>query len=254
MNKNFLKTVFGTNVMSLSRIITDGFTSYTTSSQAAFTAAHTGDTKDLLTIPKVTLDSLLEGAPVSINLLIGKKEDGALPYEQALALISILVKESPKTIVEVGTFLGHTTKAMAVNAPQAIIHTLDLPEDFSVDADDTTYKDDFHLITSRKVGREFLNTVYASQITQHFGDTKEYDFTKIGKADFFFIDGSHTYEYCKSDSEKSYEIANKGAVFIWHDCDFGHPGVVRFAAEWKKKGRHIVRIEGTPLAYYKKAH
>jgi hypothetical protein len=87
---------------------------------------------------------------------------------------------------------------------------------------------------------------------QHFGDTAEMDFSRFGRPAFFFIDGSHTYEYCKNDSEKCLAICPGGGTFLWHDCDMTHPGVVRFIAEWRNLGRNIVRIQGTVLAYWKK--
>ena len=252
MVKNIVKTVLGCNVQSLIQLFSQGFNSFLLASQRAFTAAHTADTYDLLTIPHVPIESLLNGSNQEVIITVGKKSDGMLPYEQALALLSIVVTKNPKTIVEVGTFLGHTTKALAQNARLAHIHTLDLPENFQLTEKTKTNKDDFHLISSRSVGREFIRTSYASRITQHYGDSKTFDFTTIGAADFFFIDGSHTYEYCKNDSNKSLAIAEDGAIFIWHDCDFAHPGVVKFIKEWRSLGRNIVRIEGTPLAYYKK--
>jgi hypothetical protein len=77
------------------------------------------------------------------------------------------------------------------------------------------------------------------------------DFCQFGRPDFFFIDGAHTYEYCKQDSEKCYQLCNGSGTFLWHDCNKDHPGVLRFIREWRGAGRNISLIEGTALAYWK---
>jgi hypothetical protein len=205
-------------------------------------------------LPEQPLDLILGARKSSIRLNVMAYEDGMLPIRDALPLISLAVAENPRAIVEIGTFMGHTARALAENVPGATVHTIDLPPDFAP-TDDTANsgipKDDFHLIAKRRVGREFRGTEFESRIVQHFGDTAQLDFKQVGRASFFFIDGSHTYEYCKNDSEKCLEIAEPGSVFLWHDCDANHPGVVQFCHEWRRQGRDIVLIAGTALAYWK---
>src|SRR4029077_17463683 len=96
-------------------------------------------------------------------------EDGMLPSNEAMALLSILVAESPDEVLEIGTYMGHTTRQIAETLETAIIDTVDLPEDFSVEPDpeQNLPKDDFHLITRRIVGREFKGHPRASRIKQH---------------------------------------------------------------------------------------
>lgn len=204
-------------------------------------------------IPERRLDELLGTRKCAIRLRVMAYEDGMMPFRDALGLLSLLVAENPREVLEIGTYMGHTTRAMAENLDTATIHTLDLPPDFSAAADVAGLppKDDFHLIARRVIGREFQGRDCQKRIVQHFGDTATYDFQKAGRPTFFFIDGSHTYEYCKSDSEKCLALCPAGGVFLWHDCNETHPGVVRFVLEWRALGRDIVRIEGTDLAYWK---
>lgn len=249
MIKKFAKAALGFNIISVFHLLKNGPSLCAEACSRSFTAAHTTDTRALKSIPIVSLEQLLDGKE-TISLNIGTKEDGALPYYQAIPLVSLLIKHNPSTALEIGTFLGHTTRLMAQNLPHATIHTVDLPEDFSASKDSSVInKDDFHLINRRKVGREYIGTPEADRVKQHFGDTATLDFSIAKGATFFFIDGSHTYEYCKNDSEKCFELCGGKGVFVWHDCDFSHPGVVRFVNEWRAQGRDIVRIEGTPLAY-----
>jgi predicted O-methyltransferase YrrM len=141
-------------------------------------------------------------------LSVARYEDGMLPSEQALALLSILVAEAPNEVLEIGTYMGHTTRQMAENLEAATIHTFDLPENYSTEAEtkETLVKDDIHLIRNRVVGREFKGQSCASRIQQHFADTANWNFGEAGKTTFFFIDGAHTYEYCKSDTEKCFQL------------------------------------------------
>ncbi len=251
MIKDLFKITLGFNIISLIHLCKYGPTLFIEACKRSFTASHTTDTRILATIPIVTLEKLLHGSKQTITLNISNKEDGAMPYYQAIPFVSLLVKHNPRIVLEIGTFLGHTTKLIAQNLPEATVHTMDLPPDF-LNKEDTVKnltKDDFHLIEKRKTDREFLGTDYEKRITQHLGDTATYDFSKASGATFFFIDGSHTYDYCKNDSEKCYELCEGKGVFVWHDCDFAHPGVVQCIKEWRDLGRDIVRIEGTPLAY-----
>jgi hypothetical protein len=211
--------------------------------------------EELSRIPSVDPIELLGEAKARICHTIQKYEDGMLPLNDAIALLSILVTENPREVMEIGTFMGYTTRAMAETLETATIHTLDLPPDFAPEQDTNSPlpKDDFHLIARRIVGREFKDRDCAKRIKQHYGDSAKMDFAKIGRPTFFFIDGSHTYEYCKSDSEKCLALCPKGGTFFWHDCDLAHPGVVRFILEWRAAGRNIVRLNGTCLAYWKDA-
>ena len=207
-----------------------------------------------LGLPEITLDTILGSRKAAIALNVMAYEDGMLPLRDALPLLSIAVAEQPRSIVEIGTYMGHTARALAQNLPDATVHTIDLPPDFSpAQTPDAAAmpKDDFHLIAKRRVGREFLGTKFEQRIVQHFGDTAQMDFAALGPASFFFIDGSHTYEYCRSDTEKCLEIARPGAVFLWHDCDETHVGVVRALKEFRAREHDVAVIAGTALGYWK---
>lgn len=209
----------------------------------------------LKAIPEIRVDEILGARKVEIKLKVQHYEDGMMPSREAMVLLSILVADQPREVLEIGTFMGHTTRAMAENLEAAIIHTVDLPPDFSAaqNSQGEPPKDDFHLIAKRVPGREFKGLPVEQRIRQHFGDTAVLDFKTIGKPTFFFIDGSHTYEYCKLDSEKCFQICHGTGTFLWHDCDPSHPGVLQFILEWRKLGRNITRIEGTSIAYWKSA-
>jgi hypothetical protein len=205
-------------------------------------------------IPQRTLSWLLGDRKSRIELTVQRYEDGMLPTYDAVVLLSALVAEQPASVLEIGTYMGHTTRKMAENLPDAVIHTVDLPEGIRSESELPRLLplgDDTQLIRRREVGREFRGWDGARRIVQHFGDTAVWDFREAGRPDFFFIDGAHTYEYCLNDSEKCFALCGGAGVFVWHDCDEIHPGVVRFVAHWREMGRDLVRIAGTSLVYWK---
>ena len=246
--KSLLKFILGLNGVSLIHLLRLSPKRVFRASQKAFTAA-----SRTIDIPEIKLGEILGDRKADIHMTVTRYEDGMLPSDQAMVLLAVLVAESPREVLEIGTFMGHTSRLMAENLPTAIINTVDLPEDFSPESDPVTGipKDDFHLIKERRVGREYKNEPCAERIRQHFGDTAKWDFSEAGSPTFFFIDGSHTYEYCKLDSEKCFAACGGRGVFLWHDCDSDHPGVVRFITEWRAMGRNIQRIAGTPIGYWK---
>ena len=189
--------------------------------------------------------------PVSrgaVRYLPIRHRDGALPPNQAYSLLSIAVAKSPDSVFEIGTYWGHTTLLLARNLPDAIIHTIDLPEDFNLESDDGPAKDDMHLIKDRRVGSEYLDLAGSERIVQYFGDTATWDFSPVKGCSFFFIDGAHTYEYTKNDTEKCLDACGGKGTFLWHDCDDKHPGVVRYLEERSRVARVSI-IRGTCLAY-----
>ena len=258
--KRFFQYLLGFNLASVIRGCRFGFGAFKAACYASLCAVYPFQDKNkvreaeaLKALPEVSLDEILGENKAEIKLTIQRHEDGMLSAGEAQALLSILVLENPKEVLEIGTFMGHTTRRMAENLKDSVIHTVDLPLDFSTSQmpGGLPPKDDFHLINRRVVGREFKGQDCEKRIVQHFGDTATMDFQKIGRPTFFFIDGSHTYDYCKQDSEKCLALCPSNGVFLWHDCDAWHPDVVRFIHEWRAAGKNVRRIKGTNLAYWK---
>ena len=251
--KKVLNAILGLNLSSVIRGLRFGFRELGRACIRGHETARPWELRALQSLPTVTLEEILGGRKPRIRISLRPHEDGILNLEHALPLLAIMVAEAPKTVLEIGTFMGHTTKAMADNLPDGIVHTVDLPPEFRSSSEDSgpIVKSDFHLIARRDVGREFRDTPEESRIRQHFADTATWDFSEAGKPEFFFIDGSHTYDYCKNDSEKCLALCTGGEVFFWHDCDEVHPDVARFLSEWREMGRNVVRVANTHLAYWK---
>jgi hypothetical protein len=200
--------------------------------------------------PQIDFESLRHSMPLAFSAL--PYHDGQLPDDQAYILLSILVGFQPEAVLEIGTFFGHTTLHMAENLPGGIIHTVDLPLDFVSYAPAKWMKTDYHLITAREVGSLFRTHPARQRIKQHLVDSASWDFAEVGEPvpTFFFIDGSHSYDYMRNDSEKCWDLCGGRGVFLWHDVDENHGGVVRLLQEWVEElGRDVRQIAGTPLGF-----
>jgi hypothetical protein len=204
----------------------------------------------LARIPEVALTAIVSGHPIIKVDSTYSYYDGSLPWRDILAILGVLVDRAPRCLLEIGTFNGHTTRLLALNMPSATIHTVDLPEGFDVDLDSSPIpKDDFHLIASRKVGIEYRSDPTIKNVVQHFGDTATWDFGAAEGATFYYIDGAHTYEYARNDTEKALAAARgRDATLLWHDCDETHLGVVSWLEEMSSQGHPVRRIAGTNLA------
>jgi len=253
MIKVLKNILLGANAAALIRGLRFGSSDFYRCCQSSLAAAHPRENRSLATIPPVNLTDIIKDRDFPIRLVIGDHVDGTLPTYQAFILLSLLMVERPREVLEIGTFMGHTTRLMAENLEHSSIHTVDLPLDYSLKeaAKADVSKDDFHLISDRQVGREYRDTPFARRIIQHYADTMTWDFKGVGHPTFFFIDGSHTYEACRNDSDKCHALCGGKGVFLWHDCDAAHPGVLRALGEWRALGRDVVRIRGTPLGYWK---
>jgi hypothetical protein len=180
--------------------------------------------------------------------------DGSTPYRDLIAILSLAKNQNPRAALEFGTYFGSTTANLSLNLPEATIHTIDLPEDLSEATALVEGKpvNDLHLIKGRQLGKSFRGTAAEQRIVQHLGDTATYDYSLIqGPVSFFLIDGSHTYEYARSDTLRSFALARNECSFLWHDCDEYTPGVLKWLLEMVDAGLPVVRIQNTSLACMK---
>ncbi len=156
-------------------------------------------------------------------------------------------------MLEIGTFDGNTTLQLAANAPQnATIFTLDLPDGANKAEKEIEEADYRYVLSEEKRVRRYIGTTYEKQIRQLFGDSATFDFgcvTKAGQPDLIFIDGSHSYEYIKNDTERMLKFLAPNGVILWHDYHPYWTGVCRYLADLSNTMK-IVNIEGTTLAYF----
>ncbi|MHC4973663.1 MAG: class I SAM-dependent methyltransferase [Planctomycetota bacterium] len=196
-------------------------------------------------IPAVTLDSLV-ARDTSVTVSDFEGRDGNVSLYELLAICAIVRHREPQVVLEIGTFDGNTTLQMAQNSPEGSrIYTLDLPPSgeaaTTLDPHDRPYIDD-----TAKAVRRYERSPLASKVVQCLGDSATFDFGSLPRPDVAFIDGSHSYEYVKNDTEKVLAVLAPGGIILWHDYRPAWPGVLRYLDE-RSRDLPLVRIQGTSL-------
>lgn len=144
-------------------------------------------------------------------------------------------KES-KVIIEVGCYLGRSTKCLADNT-DGVVYAIDPWEEFYPDN-----KGEKHSIEPNvypKFQENLLEHIVAGKVKP----IKEY-FTYIPsiKADFIFIDGDHREDSVLHDIEVAEKMLNPNGIIAGHD--FGHkdwPGVK--TAVYKHYGKPVELLD-----------
>jgi predicted O-methyltransferase YrrM len=181
--------------------------------------------------------------PVKLTGAAGQQ--GSLTCFEVYFLASLSRLLSARMVFEIGTFEGRTTLNMALNcAPEGEVYTIDLPSDDVRTKYERAYPNEGN---ARKipVGGYFHNHLESGKIKQLWGDSASHDFERYyGKVDLVLIDGDHSYEYVKSDSEQALRMINSRGVVAWHDYDGSWRGVASYLRELAST-RELCHIEGT---------
>jgi ADP-heptose:LPS heptosyltransferase len=201
-------------------------------------------------IPEVELPAILRGRPLVKVDVTQQPVDGAMATCDALALLALLVDRAPRTVLEIGTSGGHTTRLLALNLPSAAIHTIERTEDHDAGSDPAPRaKDDFHPTTTPRVGAEYRSDPSITNVVQHFGDTADWDF-RIAEGATFYLIGPHHHPTQVSTDTRWVMAAARGrdVTIVWRDCDDHHPVTVNWLTGLVMAGYPVRRIAGTHLA------
>jgi predicted O-methyltransferase YrrM len=199
-------------------------------------------------LPRVKLDQMVAPDTV-VRLANFAGREGNVTLYELLVISAIVSQRQPKVLLEIGTFDGNTTLQMAHNSPDdAHIYTLDLPVQgtakAALDPKDTAY-----IADRKKLHRKYAGSPVGTKVTQCLGDSATFDFHSIlqhGAVELAFIDGSHSHDYVRNDTEKVFEILAPGGVVLWHDYVPAWPGVMSYLEELHNQVP-LQRIEGTAL-------
>jgi hypothetical protein len=203
-------------------------------------------------LPAIDLSTIV-GKTEPLKVLEPDQRDGNVSYLEILTINSIVAFYRPVKIFEIGTFDGRTSLNMAANAPaDSVVYTLDLP---AAEMESTAFPVDFFdrsYINKEVSGSRIAGQNCAQKIVQLSGDSGAFDFSPyMGKINFVFVDGAHTFEYAMNDSEIARRLlgGNEG-IILWHD--YGNcEGVTKALNQLYSKGNFwsgIRWIQGTCLA------
>ncbi|MBF0275708.1 MAG: class I SAM-dependent methyltransferase [Nitrospinae bacterium] len=180
-------------------------------------------------IPETSLEEILK-TEESVVIKEAIAVDGNVSLFEVYVMNRIVKKYNPTAIFEIGTFDGRTTLNMAANAQEGTqICTLDLPGKELGNTGLPVLKADHKYIDKASSGNRFMNTPFAKNITQLFGDSATFDFTgHQAKYDLVFVDGAHSYEYALNDTEVALKLLKKsGGVIVYHDYNGAFEGVTQ---------------------------
>lgn len=209
------------------------------------------DTAGPLALPQVALQELVPDEALSVRVADMRSDDGGVSPYESFCLAAIARHVRPRCAFEIGTFRGQTTALLARHTePEARIWTLDLPPAEVGHLTARPAEGDLKYIAKPRIGERFAGTPEGEKITQLLGDSMTFDFTPYhGRCDLVFVDGAHSYEFVRGDSETAFRLLAPGGVVLWHDYKPGCPGVLRALHE--VAGSQPVRhVAGTSLAVY----
>jgi predicted O-methyltransferase YrrM len=108
---------------------------------------------------------------------------------------------------------------------------------------------DVNLASKVVSGHRFKNTPEEKVIKQLWGDSAQFDFAPFfNSMDLVFIDGAHSADYVKKDTENALKLIKpEGGIIIWHDSHLY--GVVKYLSPWiKQNNLPVYFIKNTSLA------
>jgi predicted O-methyltransferase YrrM len=202
-------------------------------------------------LPQISLDEIV-GSTAEVQLIKPHFQGGNVSPEELLAITSLVAARKPILSLEIGTFDGNTTLQIAANAAVGgKVITLDLPLDDSPVPSQIALGDGQFIQSAARKQRRFLGSPWAKNIVEVFGDSMTFNFaaaTDSTPVDLAFIDGSHSYEYVKSDTERLLPLLGGDAVVIWHDYCRSWTGVVKYLNELGR-AMPLRHIRGTSVVY-----
>lgn len=167
------------------------------------------------------------------------KTGGTHQLIELSSLVYLTAVLKPRIIFEMGTFLGQTTRLLALNSPPTSqIVTLDLPRDR----------------VTFNVGEAYRGTPEERKILQLYGDSLTFDFSPWnGQCDFVWVDACHDYPYVVQDSQTALKLCRPGGWIGWHD--YRHTawwsGVTRAVRKLAKVNPGIRHLVGTTIAVFR---
>lgn len=188
----------------------------------------------------------------TLTIIGGSWKEGGIAPAERLLLAQLLHYFHPKSLLEVGTYRGTTTRLMLDNlSPAARIYTMDLPPDRMFNQ--TMAATDQPLIEDSNVGVDYLSHPLAEQVIQILGNSQEAaTWQQVPNTiDFAFIDASHSYEAVRNDTEHVFSKITSEAVIIWHDYTLEETterGVGKYIRELMLTRSDIFFCEGTEMA------
>jgi hypothetical protein len=183
---------------------------------------------------------------IDLTILYPEIVSGNVTYYELITLCTLMRQFGFQTIVEFGTFNGRTTINLAannINKADGRVYTVDLPKGVKsqlplADGQHDPNDELGYIGLQFKLFQDCPVPIPCS-ITQIWSDTAQLKIHEwTNKADFLFIDASHSYENALNDSYTATHIVKPGGVIAWHDYN-GWPGVTKAVNEFAKANPNL---------------
>ncbi len=217
-------------------------------------------------IHSIKLRNLLELRAVEnetkqIKTMFPPIEIGSITLVDQITLLSLIELVKPEKILEIGTYQGFSTRLFVENSDAKEIMTIDLPPlvgmmGTEVDHENVhqegDYNDEYLRSIQNKTGAKYLNGVNPfdfDRVRFIKSDSTKLNFNEhVGPIEFAFIDGGHSFDIVKQDTDNVIEQIKSGVV-VWHDYSSTiHSGVTKFLGEYSSNNQ-IFHVQGSLCAF-----
>jgi len=146
---------------------------------------------------------------------------GHITNNNTLIFLCSLARAGFSPVVEFGTFTGRTAYNLALNTSDRI-YTVDIGK--NVDATSNVWGMSY---PDYRAGEAFLaELAMKDRIELITGDSRNLDFSHLyGKMGMVIVDGGHSYEVAKSDTQNALRLIRPGGIILWDDYGPYWPGV-----------------------------
>lgn len=167
---------------------------------------------------------------------------------ESAALSALIKKVQAKRVFEFGTYKGVSTTQMAMNLPSdGLIYTLDLPEKDGGNFALQIPKQSERAIAGETGKGSLIPKEFLRQIVFLKEDSARFNPEPFEETmDLVFVDGAHSSDYVRNDTEKGWRMLRNGGVITWHDCTPSHRDVVHYLHSFPQR---ICLVGGTTLAF-----
>jgi hypothetical protein len=201
------------------------------------------DDEGIETISIESLSSILRLSDPADDLVLHVPPyplNGHMQMTELSALIYLIRGTRAATFLEIGTFDGLVVQNVLTNCPSVTaITTIDLPNElhqqYGIGLKYDIDRVNAEMLNTVQIGARFANHPRNSIVKQLRIDSALLTAEVLSppKFDTFLIDGCHTYEYCKGDSEFAAAHLRSGGFVMWHDFGKLHNlgGVTQYLLE-----------------------
>jgi predicted O-methyltransferase YrrM len=210
--------------------------------------------RDLWSVTKLFGSRAIRNIEVSELPLVADAAVEAYVDDRNRAILAALCRSLQcRTFFEIGTNRGRTAWSVARNNPDCHVYTLDLPsrEALAGVGLGVTASDRDFFTGEWDRGEAFAGTEEEARITPLQGDSATFDFSPYeGKMDMVFVDGAHSYDYVRNDTEAALRMLTPGGLIAWDDYP-AIPGVYRYLNELAEdRERPLYHLRGTRLVLF----